>query len=148
MGWKWLAVGNPMMGDDAIALTVTQHLQKQLEEAGFEVVIGESDIDYMLDCLEDGDRIIICDATALGGEPGNIRMLPLTQAMENYAAGDSLHRLNLLRLLPLYLHQVKGYFIGIEVTRIDLGVELSADIQNQFERICSDIFHCALQHRE
>lgn len=140
MALKWIALGSRIMGDDSVALIVTDRLQKQLERIGFEVVIGETDIDYVLYCVEEGDHLIVCDVTHFGGEPGTVWMIPLEEAVKHSPREGSLHRWSILPLLPLVLKPIQGYFIGVEVERVELSLEVSHGIQQRLEQILQDVY--------
>lgn len=56
------------MGDDGIAIYVTEMLRKELESRGIEVIIGETDSQYCISKIEEGDFLLILDASYFGIE--------------------------------------------------------------------------------
>jgi hydrogenase maturation protease len=91
MDIKAIAIGNPLMGDDGIALKVAEQLSDSLEKLGVEVIIGETDIDYCISRIDENDKLIVIDGScrgeALGSYPPCPCRRPLTAAMP--AAGST-----------------------------------------------------------
>jgi hydrogenase maturation protease len=56
---KCIAIGNRIMGDDSIGIRVTQEILPSLKKDKIEVIFGETDVDYALSKIEDGDFLFI-----------------------------------------------------------------------------------------
>lgn len=141
MGKKIIAIGNRIMMDDAIGVLICEALQKDLENLGFDVVIGETDVDYCISSIKNEDFIIILDATFYGIETGKITILDITKKNNIYEKGYSQHQLSLIKLLHSYsFKDISGYILGIEAEEIDYGVELSHGIAKNFEGIKSRVY--------
>lgn len=129
------------MKDDAIGVLIGQELRSDLERLGFEVILGETDTDYSLSFIENGDFIFILDCTLYGIEPGKISILDINNKEIFFEKGYSQHQLSLIKLLNSYNFQnVTGYIIGIEGVDVDYGEELSKELLEKFNHIKSQVY--------
>lgn len=129
------------MSDDGVAIHIAEKLEKELEEDGVEVIIGETDFHYCLSRIEEGDFIIILDATWLGAKPGTVTSNSL-ENIEGLNLNQSLfsqHGYSLTRALRTYYKSVKGIVIGIEGRNFDFGFTLSNEIEENFQDICNQV---------
>lgn len=136
---KCIAIGNRIMGDDAIGIKVTEKLHPRLTREGIKVIYGETDVNYALDNIESRDVIFIIDATYLGNNPGTVTCLTLQDVYKKKQV-YSQHELNLVDLLHTYNKSVKGYVIGIEIQRLDFSLELSDSLIYKFPTICEEVY--------
>lgn len=136
MNSKLFAIGNTMMADEGIAVKVAELIKEELELNEFKVFLGETDVDYCLDLIEDHDFIILLDATYLGIIPGTVTTIPIEKYNCLSNASFAQHELNILKLLSLYNKNVYGYIIGIEVASINFESKLSATLQEKLAEIC------------
>ncbi|SHH76944.1 hydrogenase maturation protease [Clostridium grantii] len=142
MRTKVMALGNRLMTDDGIAIRIVEELKPELETNGFEVFIGETDTYSCLDFVKDGDSLILIDSTYLGKEPGTVSIFPLKDMKhiaKDYKVSNSMHDLSFIKLLALENKIVKGYFIGIEVAYVDMGINLSPELEMKFSNIKENI---------
>lgn len=139
MNVKIIAIGNPIMMDDGIGISVVKELEEWITENEIEIIIGETDMDYCMDYIGDGDFIIIIDATNLGYEPCHVTTCPIRELDDDYRSGYSQHEMSILKGLTLYGKKVEGYFIGIEIGKIEYGCELSDILQRGFMCICDNV---------
>ncbi|MBB6218612.1 hydrogenase maturation protease [Anaerosolibacter carboniphilus] len=139
---KLIAIGNRMMKDDGVAIHIAQHLKDYLYVQDIQLIIGETDVDYCIGQIDDGDDLIILDAAYGEGTPGSIHVHPL----ENMNLSDKLcftqHQPSLVEGLRIYKKSVKGVFIGIEVAEISFGLELSQTIDVLLQHICENVKKC------
>lgn len=141
MGMKVIGIGNRIMGDDAIGVMIAESLEETLENLGVEVIIGETDVDYCLSFIEDGDFLFIIDATLYGLEPGTLTIGEINKekvyAQEEY----SQHQISLVKLISICnVKNISGYILGIEVVEVDFGIELSTLIKARFDDIKSKVY--------
>lgn len=133
---KVIAIGNRIMMDDAIGIKVVEGIEEDLKQLGFSIVIGETDIDYTLDKINEGDFIIIVDSSLMGEDPGTINVSNLKNIKEYNEKTYSLHQMNLVKVLSdSELFRIDGLLITIEASEINFGVELSRVLKNKFEAI-------------
>jgi hydrogenase maturation protease len=133
---KIIGIGNRIMTDDAIGIKVVEALEVELKNSGFEVIIGETDIEYTLNRIENGDYIIIIDSSLFGIETGAVSVFSLKDLREFNEKGYSLHQMSLIKMLSnfTFLH-VEGKVITIEASNIDFGTELSDKLIVKFDEI-------------
>ncbi len=136
---KLIAVGNTIMRDDGIAIKVTEHLKNQLEKRKIKVIFGETDVEYCINNLETNDFVIVVDATNFGIKPGKVTLHTFDDLRTDYKQGYSQHELSILEAQKIYRQHVKGSLIGIEVAKIEFGMELSEVLKKQFTTICSEV---------
>lgn len=136
---KVIAIGNVIMGDDAIAIRVAEELKTNLENVNVEVVIGETDIDYCIDKIKDADFIFILDAADTGKQAGDISMIEL-EGLDNSFNKVSQHQMNLLGEIRNVNNDVRGFLIGIEINAPIFCLELSNEVKLKFEDICESVY--------
>lgn len=132
MSVKCIAIGNRIMGDDAIGIRILEALSPRLKQENIAVILAETDADYALSQIEDGDFLLILDAACLGISPGAVTFMPLQEATHLKQKHISAHQQSLLHLLSIYQKQVAGFVIGIEAAHIGYGDRLSEKLQNAF----------------
>ena len=133
---KVIAIGNRIMMDDAIGIKIVESLKEDLEQLGFSIVLGETDIDYALNEINEGDFIIIVDSSLMGKDPGTISVSSLNNIKEYNEKTYSLHQMSLVKVLSgSDLFKIDGFLITIEASEINFGMELSRILKNKFEAI-------------
>jgi len=141
MGMKVIGIGNRIMADDAIGVMIAESLEEALENLGVEVIIGETDVEYCLSFIDDGDFLFIIDATLYDLEPGTLTVQEINKekiyAKEEY----SQHQISLVKLIGICnVKNISGYILGIEVLEVDFGIELSNIIKARFDDIKSKVY--------
>ncbi len=99
MKTKVIGIGNRIMTDDSIGIKVVEALKDQLRDLGFQVIIGETDIEYTLNHIENGDYIIIVDSSLFGIDIGEVSVFNLNELREFSEKGYSLHQMSLVKIL-------------------------------------------------
>ncbi|WP_283591883.1 hydrogenase maturation protease [Clostridium butanoliproducens] len=137
---KVIAIGNRIMMDDSIGIKVVESIEEDLKRLDFNVVIGETDIDYTLNEINEGDFIIIVDSSLTKKSPGTINVSNLKNINEYNEKTYSLHQMNLIKLLSSSeLFKVDGLLITIEASEIDFGMGLSRILEEKFEIIKNEV---------
>lgn len=139
MGRKLIAIGNQMMRDDSIAFRIAQQLRNYLYAQHIKVIIGETDVDYCMDLIEDGDDLIILDGIYGEGIPGEIRILPIKNVDFHRKLFFTQHQPNLLTALGLYKKSVTGIFIGIQIAEVSFGLGLSDEMEVVLPQVCEKV---------
>lgn len=139
MAIKCIAIGNRIMGDDSIGIVVLEALSYQFMMAHIEMVFGETDIDYSLSKIDNGDFLFVLDATYLDIEPGTVTVTPLSNAMKQHKQIYSQHQPNLIDRLNINGKFVQGFLIGIEIQEINFSLELSDILKNKLSYICEEV---------
>ena len=136
---KCIAIGNIIMGDESIGIKVLEKLSTQLKKENIEAVFGETDLDYALSKIDDGDLLFIFDSTYFNIVPGTVTFTPIEEAMLQHQQVYSQHQPSLITLLKTYKKSVKGFIIGIEVKEIHFSLELSDILTEKFPNICEEV---------
>lgn len=144
---KCIAIGNRIMGDDGIGIEVAEKLSPRLKEEQIELIFGETDIDYALGKIEDGDLLFIIDSTYFGLSPGTVTFTPIGEVTRQHHQMYSQHQPSLIHLLKTYGKEVEGFIIGIEVEKIDFSLELSGTLKTRFLFICEEVYRFICQRR-
>lgn len=127
------------MGDDGIGIKVAEHLSSHLEKENIEVILAETDVDYALSKVENGDFIFIIDSTYLGVSPGTITLTSIRDSNAGQHHMYSQHQPSLINLLKTYRKSVEGFVIGIEIEEIDFKLELSHTLNAKLLQICEEV---------
>lgn len=142
---KCIAIGNIVMGDDSVGIKVAKALSKYLFDEHIEIVLGETDNDYALSKIEGGDLLFIIDSTILNIIPGTVTYIPISEVIGLHHEVYSQHQPSLIYLIKAYGIEVKGYIIGIEVEKIEFGLELSDTLKTRFQSICDEVYRFIVQ---
>lgn len=129
------------MGDDGAAIHVCEKLSRSFEKSGMEIIIGETDFQYCLGKIEEGDYLIIIDATWFGVEPGTVTVNSLKD-IYRLNANQSLfseHGYSLIKALETCYKTIDGIIVGIEGKNFDFTLSLSSHIKASFEDTCSKV---------
>lgn len=134
-----LGIGNRLMTDDGIGIHIVEELQKINTNKSIQYVIGETDVYFCLNQIENTLITIIIDAAYLHKEPGSICVVALDKVYETTVFPISLHDAHLLDLVRKSGQDIKGLFIGIQPYEINFGTSLSSVLKPQIIRIISDV---------
>jgi len=137
MKLKLIAIGNIMMGDDGIAITIAQKLEKELMDQGIEIIYGETDPFYSISEITGEDFLILLDAARLGKSKGEITVLPLRDYQ-----GDSIleqHDIRLPDLLKLFFPFQNGVICAIEIDEISFSDTLSEPMIEKIDKITEEV---------
>ena len=128
-----IGFGNLLMGDDAVGIHVVRQLGDMDLPPDVELVDGAVASFEALSDARDADEIIIVDALAGGGQPGDMYQITPDDLGEVAAAGSfSLHQFSLTE--ALYLTKQVGpmppiLIYGIEPGTVELTLELSPPVK-------------------
>ncbi len=140
MAVKCIVIGNRIMGDDGIGLKVAEVLSPLLAQEHIELIFGETDNDYALSKIENGDMLFIIDSTFFHIDPGTITFTPIGDVIDQHHQIYSQHQPSLIYMLKTYGKLVEGYMIGIEVEKIEFCLELSDTLKTRFLPICDEVY--------
>jgi hydrogenase maturation protease len=132
-----LGIGNLIMGDEGVGVQVVQRLEKQKLPENVECLDGGTGSFYLLEPMQQADRILLIDAAASDDEPGTIRLLTPKYAKE-YPRTLTAHDIGLKDLLDsFYLMETPPDIRLISIT-IDpnqsVGMDLSPAIAKAADR--------------
>ncbi len=138
---KVIALGNILMGDDGIAIYVAERLREKFKSKYLRIITGETDIDFSIDNISNGDFIFILDASYIGNTQGNINIVDMEELISNPYRDLSHHSLTLIEYIKIYEKNIKGYFIGINVQDVDFRLGLSKAMNIRLDSIVENIEH-------
>lgn len=147
MNMKLIAIGSRIMGDDGAAIAAAEKLCDELEVEGIRVIIGETDAAYCLSFINEGDIIIILDASISDRTWGTIWQLPLRNALDNCNQSQFQHDADLLKIMKGSGLSLSGLLICIEAADISQRWGLSQELQSQMTRMCLEIKEIILGFR-
>lgn len=139
-----LGVGNLLLSDEGIGVHVVNRLLKMALPPGVEVIEGGVDGLGLMSVVTTADRLIVIDAVKGGGPPGSIyRFDP--EDIKSYPVFSkvSMHEIGILeviRLSKLVGPIPKTTVIGIEPKSLNMGMELSPEIEAKVPKIIELIF--------
>ncbi|WP_134704422.1 hydrogenase maturation protease [Ammoniphilus sp. YIM 78166] len=134
-----LGLGNRLMMDDGVGVDIVEALMAEDPiDSRVEYLVGETDLDYCLDAIENRKFVIIIDAVLTGLQPGEVSVLSLSEMAPN-KPGLSLHHLHFLYLLHTLDLQKKGVLVGIEPFNIDFYFGLSEAMKLRFECLLHEV---------
>lgn len=139
-----LGVGNVLMSDEGVGVHAAKKLMEMKLPPGVQVVEGGTDGFRLIDVVAGATRLIIVDAMKKGGPPGSIYRLDLKDAPAYPDTHKtSVHEIGILEVV--HLSELVGEtpettIIGVEPKSLDLGMELSPEVEAKLPRIIELIF--------
>ncbi|WP_278320954.1 hydrogenase maturation protease [Clostridium tetanomorphum] len=131
-------MGNMLMGDDGVGISVGKNIKDKLKGKNIEVIIGETDFEYCISKIKDDDFIFIIDSIISEKECGSITVIP----MKDYIYNENLysqHGCNILTALNLYNKNIEGYIIAIEIEEIKFHFGITKSLEDKLGYISNDI---------
>lgn len=134
---KVIAIGNVLMEDDGIGINVAERIKRDLVSNNIEVIIGETDFQYCISLIENGDFVFILDAVCYNKTPGDITITNLEEykCKKKYTQ----HSCNVVDLIKLYYKSVRGFVIGIEVGSVSFKLGLSQQLEDKIDIISEEV---------
>lgn len=135
---KVIALGNILMEDDGIGIRVLENIKEELADKNVESIIGETDVEYCISQVEDGDFIFIIDASYNGKVPGMITVARL-QDYKCKKKYYTQHSYSFIDLIEVYYKFLTGFIIEIEAASISFKLGLSNNLQHKLNVISKDV---------
>ncbi len=139
--WALVAgFGNPLMGDDGVGIKVVAALKDYDLPQGVDLVdAGTSALDLVP--LLDGKKfVVLIDAVSGNNSPGTVYKLSAQDLYSDSNPVISLHSLSLADAVKLWdlqlVHLPEIVVFGIEPKCIELGMELSPELEELIPRLC------------
>ncbi len=124
-----IGLGNPLMGDDGVGLAVLERLREDWRLEGVDLVDGATWGLALLPVIEDADRLVLVDAIAAFGAPGDIVELGRDRLPIYLSRKLSPHQVDLKDALALAEWRgrlpAEVVAIGVQPGLVALGTELS-----------------------
>lgn len=145
MNIKVIAIGNILMGNDSIGIRAVKKIKSYLRAYGINTIIGETDFQYCISMINDGDFIFIIDAACVGIELGDITVISLDEYDYGIENCCTQHSCSLLNLINIYHKNIKGYILGIEVKDIVCSLNISSDLEKLLDSISFNVLNKILE---
>jgi hydrogenase maturation protease len=135
-----LGLGNPLLGDEGIGVQVVEELKGLELPDGVTVVEGGTAGLGLIGLMEGYRRVIIVDAADMGHPPGRVvKFTPSEAQFKTVEAPLSLHQIGLGEVLTmaeaLEVAPAELVIIGIQPSRVEVGVGLSPEVEEAIPRI-------------
>jgi hydrogenase maturation protease len=134
-----LGVGNLLLSDEGVGIHVVHQLMKMALPPGVAVIEGRVYGLALVDVAAKADRLIVIDAVRGGGVPGTIyRFGPEELSLGSNAYKMSVHEIGILEVIHLaglVGRTPQTTIIGVEPGSLEIGMELSPEIQAKVPRI-------------
>lgn len=127
-----IGLGNPLMGDDGVGLAALARLRDDWELDGVELVDGATWGLALLPVIEDAHRLVLLDAIAAHGRPGDVIELSRDRLPIYLSRKLSPHQVDMRDALAVA--ELRGRLpndivaVGVQPDRVVLGTELSAPV--------------------
>ncbi|WP_278308555.1 hydrogenase maturation protease [Caloramator fervidus] len=127
-------MGNILMGDDGISIYILKRIKDRLEDMNIKVFIVETDINFLIDIVEENDILIIVDALLSKGKVGSVNVFkPMMNKVSFCHSYIPWH---------IILNKAKEVFeIGIEVENIEFKIGLGKALEDKIDDIADDVLN-------
>jgi hydrogenase maturation protease len=139
-----VGVGNVLMGDDGVGVRVVHEIRRRFHlPAGVEILDGGTSGLELLSYFSDREHVIIVDAVKCGLPPGTVVKVEGEDVPARFMAKISPHQLGLSDVLAAVritgrLPKKMALF-GIEPKRVELRLDLSEEVERNFEKLIDSI---------
>jgi len=134
-----IGLGNPLMGDDGVGLAALARLRAEWQLEGVDLVDGATWGLSLLPVIEDAERLLLVDAIAAHGAPGDVIELSRERLPIYLSRKLSPHQVDMRDALAVA--ELRGRLpndvvaIGVQPERVALGTELSAPVAQQLDAL-------------
>lgn len=138
-----LGMGNPLMSDDGLGVSVAEALkQKQWPPEVLVLEIGTSAM-YYLEEISRSRHLIAVDAVRAGGKPGSIYRLTAENILCSPDSCRDVHNLSLPGVIGL-ARETKGFpanFIvyGVEPLNLSFGCQFSPEVKKALPKVIKEV---------
>jgi len=126
-----MSIGNPLKSDDNIGNIILE----KLDIKNIIKLRGGITPENFIDKLKDCNEIIILDALEFEGEIGEVRFFELNDIKSDLASTHNIP----INLFQKFLPNSKIRIIGIKPKKIDIGTELSKELQEKIGEISEKV---------
>jgi hydrogenase maturation protease len=129
------------MGDDGFGLAALARLRDEWTFERVELADGGTWGMSLLPLIEDAERVILLDAIASGGQPGDVVVLEREQLPMYFNRKLSVHQIDLREVLAAA--ELRGTLpaetvaIGVQPRTVELGYGMSRDVEESVDAAVS-----------
>lgn len=134
-----ICLGSPLMGDDGVGLVALAKMRDEWRFDGVELVDGGTWGLSLLPQIEDAERLVLVDAIAAHGAPGELHILRRERLPIYLTRKLSPHQVDMRDTLAVA--EWRGHLpaevvaIGVQPETVELGTELSAVVAAQVDAL-------------
>jgi hydrogenase maturation protease len=142
-----LGVGNLLLSDEGIGVHIANELSRRDLPDNVSVVEGGTDGFRLLNVITEADRLIVVDAVKGGGAPGSLYRFDIND-VKACPSGfkTSVHQIGILEVIDLsglIGTTPQTTVIGIEPKSLEMGMDLSPEIQEKIPKIIELVMDAA-----
>jgi len=134
-----MGVGNLLLSDEGVGVHVAQRMMEMDMPPEVHVVEGGTDGFGLINIILEADRMILIDAIRGGGAPGSIYRFDVEDCNPfPDIFKTSVHQISILEVINLsglIGTTPKTTIIGVEPKSLDMGMELSPEIEERVPKI-------------
>jgi hydrogenase maturation protease len=134
-----LGVGNLLLSDEGVGVHVAQQMMQMELPPEVHVVEGGTDGFGLVNVILEADRMILIDAVKGGGQPGSIYRFDIDDCPPYPDLfKTSVHQISILEIINLSSligSPPQTTIIGVEPQCLDMGMELSPQIEAKIPKI-------------
>jgi hydrogenase maturation protease len=142
-----LGVGNLIMSDEGFGVHVAQRMMEMKLPPHVHVVEGGTDGFGLMNVIQEADRMILIDAVKGGGEPGSIYRFDIEDCpADANIFKTSVHQISILEVINLsglIGSTPKTTIIGVEPKSLEMGMDLSPEIEAKIPKVIKLAFDVA-----
>ena len=138
-----IGLGIPLMGDDGVGLAALSRLREEWQLDGVELVDGATWGLSLLPVIEDAERLVLVDAIAAHGQPGDVIELSRDRLPIYLSRKLSPHQVDMRDALAVA--ELRGRLpndivaIGVQPAVVELGTELSPVVAPRLDALVRTI---------
>ena len=127
-----LGIGNVLMGDEGIGVSVINELEKTSLPAGVELLDGGVGSFLLLEPMQTAEKVILIDATIDGAKTGTVRVLR-PRFSKDYPRTLTAHDIGLKDLLDAF------YLMGTRQPEVTLFAVSISDLQDMTTELSPEL---------
>jgi len=132
-----LGVGNVLLSDEGVGVHVARKMMEMPFPPEVQIMEGRTDGFALMDVFLEADWVILVDAVRGGGPPGSIYRFELEDCPPfPDTFKTSIHQASILEVINisgLIGSTPRVTIIGIEPSRLEMGIELSPEIEDKIQ---------------
>lgn len=135
-----LGIGNLLLNDEGIGVVVLQELQNNFSfDENVELIDGGTGGLFLLQFIEDADKLLVIDAITCDKEPGTVYKFNAEEIPEQVVEKISMHEVNFMEILNLCKMRKKVpsevVIIGIEPKSLEMEGRLSEEVKSKIPEL-------------
>lgn len=139
-----LGIGNVLMGDEGIGVSVINELEKTSLPAGVELLDGGVGSFLLLEPMQSAEKVILIDATIDGAKTGTVRVLR-PRYSKDYPRTLTAHDIGLKDLLDTFYLLGKTPDVTLFAVSIPPLQDMKMELSRELQRVVPEIAQMVLE---